>query len=444
MSLVYKFENAEVQLGTSVSGGIGALSAAVGSAGAGTVMFSNSNGVSFGINAGTLTASVAAGGGGGIAASAGTQSVSTGTVAWSNSNNVSFGMSGSNVITASASFPAETPFGISAGTQSVSTGTMVLSNSNGITFGMSGSSRITASHNGITSQTNQQMTMFATGNTTQASTGTSNASSLIFRGEGIASVGLSNGSVVVSVPTGAPSPVNFSAGAASADLGSVVFSNANGISFGLNGSTITAGGAIESQFEPYSDRLLVNGQVGNGTLQINPIRVPGAVQFDRIGLAIYNTNSSNSSGSHTMNFWAGIYTKNASTLSLLASASQSTAITHSGTAGSYSLWSGGPRLFTIGMTTTLQDGDYWLGLVSQTSTAGTNGTYSQFLVSAMASNFLGHFGSSHNTTYQMAPGRGVYTVTTAGMPSSVAFSQIRGSDSAAMRPPWAVFISGTV
>jgi hypothetical protein len=42
-----------------------------------------------------------AGGGGGVALSAGTQSVSTGTVAFSNSNGITFGMSGSNQITAS-------------------------------------------------------------------------------------------------------------------------------------------------------------------------------------------------------------------------------------------------------------------------------------------------------------------------------------------------------
>lgn len=52
-------------------------------------------------------------------------------------------------------------------------------------------------------QTNQQMTMFATGNTTLSSTGTSNASSLIFRGSGAASVGITNGSILIDVAAGA-------------------------------------------------------------------------------------------------------------------------------------------------------------------------------------------------------------------------------------------------
>ena len=49
-----------------------------------------------------------------------------------------------------------------------------------------------------------------------------------------------NGSITAAAPVGAPSPVNFSAGTTSNNLASVVFSNSNGVSFGLNGSTITA------------------------------------------------------------------------------------------------------------------------------------------------------------------------------------------------------------
>lgn len=193
-----------------------------------------------------VTQAVVASADGGIATS--------GTVIFSNSNNISFGING-QTITASAG--AGGGVAISAGTQSVSTGTVVFSDSNGITFGMSGSSRITASHNGITSQTNQQMTLFATGNTTQSSTGTTNASSLIFRGEGIASVGITNGSIVLSVPLDAPSPVNFSAGTTSNDLGAVVFSNSNNVSFGLDGSTITASATVATS--------LTNIRVSAGT-----------------------------------------------------------------------------------------------------------------------------------------------------------------------------------
>ncbi len=48
-----------------------------------------------------------------------------------------------------------------------------------------------------------------------------------------------NGSITAAAPPGAPSPINFSAGTTSGNIGSVVFADSNGISFGLNGSTIT-------------------------------------------------------------------------------------------------------------------------------------------------------------------------------------------------------------
>lgn len=189
----------------------------------GQAIFSDANGVSFGIDGQTITASVNAGGGG-AAISAGTQSVSTGTVVFSNSHNVTFGMSGSSQVTASASFPAETPFGVSAGTQSVSTGTLVFSNSNNVSFGMSGSSRVTAS-------IQPGVSAIADGN---ASTVTSGV--VVFSGVGgNINFGL-NGSTITAVCDFA-----ISAGTQSTDAGTVRFSNSNGVSFGMSGGTrITA------------------------------------------------------------------------------------------------------------------------------------------------------------------------------------------------------------
>lgn len=250
-------------------------------------------------NGGSATFTIigaAGGGGGGAGLSAGTQSVSTGTVVFSNSNGISFGMSGSSRITAShnglttaaasdhshgnptlaltnvsgttASNSAGltlslsgNPYGLagfSAGTQSVSTGTIVFSNSNGITFGMSGSSRITASHNGLTTaaqsnhshgnptlaltnitgttasasngltlslsgvaaQTNQTVGFYAVGNTTQNSSTTRDARSVSYNGLGAMTVGYSNGSVQLSAPA------------------TSLISGGAGISISTNGNTI--------------------------------------------------------------------------------------------------------------------------------------------------------------------------------------------------------------
>ena len=196
-----------------------------------------------------------------------------------------------------------------------------------------------------------------------------------------------------------------------------------------------------SGFNPYADHVMITGQAGQGTLQLEPERFP-ELQFDRIVLPLSNSNASNSSGSHTLSFWQGLYTRNASTLSLLHSASATTAVTHSGTVGSYSLYSG-MRLFTIPFTATLTEGEYWIANLSRTTSGGANGTYSQMVASNLASNFVGHFGSSNNTTMQMTLGQGVYTATTSGLPASIAFSQIRGSDSQAQRAPIVMYASGT-
>jgi hypothetical protein len=66
------------------------------------------------------------------------------------------------------------------------------------------------------------------------------------------------------------------------------------------------------------------------------------------------------------------------------------------------------------------------------------------LVTNINSNFVGFFGLSHNTTMQFTQGQGVYSTTTSGLPNSVAFSQIRGSDSLAFRAPAIRFINSTV
>lgn len=228
--------------------------------------------------------------------------------------------------------------------------------------------------------------------------------------------------------------------------GTIVFSNSNGVSFGMSDNSVITASIYQNVprefYNPYGDLPRVAGQVGQGTLNINPNDFPNCT-FDRVYMPINITNSSNSSGSHTLSFWLGIYTRTISTLSLLTSQSTSYALTHSGTAGSYSLYSG-MRYISMGISTSLGEGLYYIGIVSRTTSGGTNGSYSQFLASNLNSNFLGHFSSSHNTTYQFRPGIGVYSTTTSGIPSSIGISQLRGSDSMAQRPPIILFANSTI
>jgi hypothetical protein len=239
-------------------------------------------------------------------------------------------------------------------------------------------------------------------------------------------------------------------------LGSSTMSGTNivyGASNGISLSASTAAGAATvwfvgdevvgtDGFNPYPDMEFVTSTIGNGSLIFDPEEFP-LFQMDRVVIPIYNTNATNSSGSHTITQRVGLYTRNGSTLSLFGSTSQTFAIVHSGTLGIYSSVSG-LRLMTIPWTTTFNEGVYWIGYVSSTSSAGAAGTYSNLVLSNLATTFAGMFSAATNATVQYTLGQGFYSVTTNGIPSSVAFSQIQGSHSNANRMQPIMFASGTV
>jgi hypothetical protein len=287
---------------------------------------------------------------------------------------------------------------------------------------------------------------FPSAQTTQfAGTGTTTAGTNISLSMTLNSLGLNLAASVNAGGTGGGA-VAVSGTNGSFTFNTLSFANINNHTFyTTNGSiAISQADAVapRSFYNPYGDLMMVAGQVGQGTLNLNPNVMP-AMTFDRVLMPINNTNATNSSGSHTLSFWVGIYTLNVSTLSLLTSNSASYAMTFSGTVGSYSLYSG-MRHVSVPMSTSLSEGRYFIGVLSRTTSGGANGSYSQYQVSNLATNFLGIFGSSHNTTYQFQPGLGVYSATTNAIPGTIAISQVRGSDSNAFRPPIVIFANSTL
>jgi len=171
-------------------------------------------------------------------------SYTSGTVSFSNAGNITISSSVNGAtqyirLSGNAAQTVQTQSLIAAvydGANSISTGTVRFTNANGVSFSINGQT-VSAS---VAAQSNQTVGGYAVGNTTgQSSSSTFDARTLSFNGAGNVSVGYSNSSIIISGGTAAPSPVNFSAGTTSGNLGSVVFSNSNGLSFGLNGSTIT-------------------------------------------------------------------------------------------------------------------------------------------------------------------------------------------------------------
>lgn len=217
-----------------------------------------------------------------------------------------------------------------------------------------------------------------------------------------------------------------------------------GISISTNGSTISIGapaGVTYSYFNPQDAYVQITGQQGQASLHFQPTQMPN-VSFDRVVMPLVFTGSSNSTASVSVSVSMGIYTRNASTLSLVASYSASGAVTHSGNVNS-SL-NNGLKLFTMGATSMLFEGQYYVGIVSRTTSAGGNATISQILASQQNSNLAGFWGQSVNGSIQYTRGLGVYGTTTTAMPSSVAFSQINGTASIVLRQPLFYFVNGTV
>ena len=229
-----------VQYGSGGGGGGVAISASGSSASSGTVVFSNSNGVSFGMSGSTITATVTPGAAAGIGAiGASTQTATSGTVIFSASNGLSFGLSGSSRITGSHDGFRS----VSAGTTHALGPSLSLANSNGLSFGVSGST-VTASYTvpstaGLISAVNLS-----------AGTASSSLTNLVLSNSNGVSFGLGTGSVVTaSVAAGATATGNLggiAANGSTATSGTVSFSNSNGISFGLNNQTMTASYTVPS------------------------------------------------------------------------------------------------------------------------------------------------------------------------------------------------------
>lgn len=330
-----------------------------------------------------ISVSVNAGGGATPVASASNGSFSFTTLGFSNANNVTFGTSAGNIITASVASP----------------GAAAENN----WFALTGAN--------------------TAGNTTASGS----------------TIGLSGINLTLSGTNG--SGINISAPATSS------ISATGQVSISSNGSTISIGvpnALTVSRYNEFKESPMVGGEIGNASLHLQPWLIPN-LHMDRVVVHKAFSNASNSSNSFTVSDWVGIYTQNASTLSLLHSTSISTNFSGSGTAGSYLSYGGGIKAMTMGLTQTLTEGMYWIGVIQRTTTGGGAGhTLNQALNSQMNSTYRGLMGAATNATNQMSLGFGVYSATTSAMPSSIAFTQINGNSSVFLRPPSIYFVSGTV
>lgn len=310
-----------------------------------------------------------------------------------------------------------------------------------------GSFRVSAT--ALTSQSNQAAS---------GSNGSFTFQTLTFGNLNGASFYTSNGSIVLSYTDAGGAGGNFSAGAS--NLGNtagatgitgtrLVLVGSNNLTLSQttdgNGATISiipAAPITYTYWSPYDNYVQLTQNPGAQNLNMHPVQAPN-VAYDRLALPMWFTGASNSTGTLSMSVWFGLYTKTASTMSLLSSISSSTAIINSGTVNS-SLHNG-MRLFTIGTTGTITAGDYYAGYLWRTSSGGANATWGVVAVSQLNTAFAGIMGQAISSSQQYTLGLGVYSATTTGLPASVAFSQITGANSSAiLRRNLFYFVSDSV
>lgn len=261
--------------------------------------FSNANGVSFGLSAGAITASIQ------TSYAASNHSHGNPTLNLTNlsgttaSNSAGFTLS----LSAGAGGAGDGVNILAAGTQTAATtGTVLFSNSNGITFGMSNSSVITAQHNAITTG---MLSNAATISNINVSGGTASSNLSAFKlidSQGV-SWSLDTGSkIYATVKTDyqssnanyltSQSNQQITAANGGFTFQTLSFSNLNGISFGTS-----AGSAITASHNAITTGRASNDAVGLNTAQTNVTWTVNSsgLSFNAAGYAGTGTSATNAS-----------------------------------------------------------------------------------------------------------------------------------------------------
>jgi hypothetical protein len=237
----------------------------------------NGSTISMGANAAAVSI-----GGNSTSAGAGYSNVSTGTVVLYGGNNITLSQNGASITISSPNAGVQ---GIVAGTQTM-TGASTLSfiNSNGVSFGLgsgASTSQITASVNPAAANSYNIVSMGTStfgGGTGGASTSWSNTTIGFYAGSNITLSQTSN-SIIIYGTSGGGGGGNITVSASNATMsaGSLVFSNSNGVSFGLNGSTITA--SVAAGGGNTADSYYFQGNTTNsssGTIAQSSLNISGS------------------------------------------------------------------------------------------------------------------------------------------------------------------------
>lgn len=241
----------------------------------------------------------------------------------------------------------------------------------------------------------------------------------------------------------------ISAGASNITAGGIVFSNSNNVSFGFNGSTVTASAAVPTlihwnNFAPEVSAVL--GATAD-SMWLFPLPYdevfPGAMTLNTLNLGLSCSMSTATGSSYGSTFRIGLYTLNNSTqLSLLNSVSSSFSQTAT---SNMSLFIQGPKFLTLhssqwSVQPVLGQSHYWMGIILNTAGLSTQISRSFQAASVGRSQVSGVFGNSNTGGHEFYPFHGA--VSTAGIPSAIAASAVIGSHSYGHMIPTLQFLNG--
>lgn len=236
--------------------------------------------------------------------------------------------------------------------------------------------------------------------------------------------------------------------------GAASFANSNGVSFGINGQSLTAvavpnmNSSLWANIYAHGTTMSTLGATVNGSMMVFPLNPNGDLRFPGVmtvssmylGMSGSQTATSATSSNASFTYSFGLYTLNGSTLSLLNSGSASFNL-GSGSDATSGLH--GPRFLNVPTSAwsaalTLSNDIYYMGIVMATSSQNRSVIYLgwRFMNSNQWSGFLGSATSSA-TSRGMFPFSGV--MTTAGIPATIQQSQLNKANASAGFVPYMVF-----
>ncbi len=389
----------------------------------------------------------------------GANSISTGTIRFSNSNGIGFGINGQTITASHNGITTQTVqtqnlfnMVLSSNTAgamaTISSGTMTLAGGNNITLSQAGNAVTISAGNGgagggVALSNSQAMYTSGTVNLLEGGGAITIATSAggqsykfsvpatsSLSATGIVSISTNGSTISIGVPDSVDAIYD---GANSISTGTIRFSNSNGVSFGINGQTITASvplnATVSRYIYPNEYIPLAAGTGVNNSISFNYVSLDqdvSASQFRALLSVNPSTHTSASTNTYALTAEVGIYTRNASTISKMSSGSQTWSGTYSSnTTGSV----GGIREITMPVNIAMTPGEYWFAMRLSSSSSNASVAFAPLVVS---NQITAHFnatqlGAATNSTLQLYPWHGIYTSTSGTLPTTAALASVIGS-----------------